>query len=198
MPMRLQELHPSMVHFPIALLPVAIGADLLGRLTGSRALLNVGKTAMGIAAAGAATAATTGLIAQQEVNADGEALDMLITHRNLNLAATAVATAMATWRSGEEKPSAAYLALGLASIGLVTYTAYLGGHMVYELGVGVQPADGIAEGHAPALTASNAWRATRHAASDLKSATGVTVKEIGEGKLVPALREAGGGKRVSQ
>jgi uncharacterized membrane protein len=196
--MRLQELHPSMVHFPIALLPVAIGADLLGRLTGSRALLNVGKTAMGIAAAGAATAATTGLIAQQEVNADGEALDMLITHRNLNLAATAVATAMATWRSGEEEPSAAYLALGLASIGLVTYTAYLGGHMVYELGVGVQPADGIAEGHAPALTASNAWRATRHAASDLKSATGVTVKEIGEGKLVPALRESGGGKRVSQ
>src|SRR5690349_21106828 len=96
MPMRLQELHPSIVHFPIAFLPIAIGADLLGRLTGSRSLLNLGKAAIGVAAAGAATAATTGLIAQQEVNADGQALDMLITHRNLNLAATVVATAMAT------------------------------------------------------------------------------------------------------
>src|SRR5690242_5445918 len=125
MPMRLQEVHPAMVHFPIAFLPIAIGADLLGRLTGSRTLMTLGKAAIGIAAAGAATAATTGLIAQQEVNADGEALDMLITHRNLNLAATAVATAMATWRGARDEPSAPYLALGLASTALVYYTAYL-------------------------------------------------------------------------
>jgi len=188
MPMRLQELHPSLVHFPIAFLPIAIGADLLGRLTGSRALFNLGKAAIGVAAAGAATAATTGLIAQQEVNADGQALDMLITHRNLNLAATVVATAMATWRTAAERPSAPYLALGLASVGLVTYTAYLGGHMVYHFGVGVQPADGIAHGHAPALTATDAWYVTKHAAADLKQAAALTAKEVGEGKLAPSLK----------
>lgn len=185
--MRLQEVHPSVVHYPIAFLPVAIGADLLGRLTGSRKLMNFGKAAIGIAAAGAAVAATTGLIAQQEVNADGEALDMLITHRNLNLAATVVATAMATWRGAREKPSASYLTLGVASTALVYYTAYLGGHMVYQFGVGVQPADGIAHGHAPALTASDAAYVTKHAAADLKSAVALTAKEVGEGKLVPAI-----------
>ncbi|HET7565475.1 MAG TPA: DUF2231 domain-containing protein [Gemmatimonadaceae bacterium] len=181
-----------MVHFPIAFLPIAIGADLLGRLTGSRTLMTLGKAAIGIAAAGAATAATTGLIAQQEVNADGEALDMLITHRNLNLAATAVATAMATWRGARDEPSAPYLALGLASTALVYYTAYLGGHMVYQFGVGVQPADGIAHGHAPALTAADATYVAKHAAEDLKEAVGLTAKEVGEGKLIPAITHRGG------
>lgn len=187
MPMRLQEVHPSVVHFPIAFLPVAIGADLLGRLTGSRTLMNFGRAAIGIAAAGAAAAATTGLIAQQEVNADGEALDMLITHRNLNLASTVVAAAMATWRGARERPTASYLTLGLASTALLSYTAYLGGRMVYQFGVGVQAADGIAHGHAPALTATDASYVAKHAAADLKDAVELTVKEVGAGKLIPAI-----------
>ena len=35
MPRRLQELHPALVHFPVTLLPVAIGADVIGRIAGS-------------------------------------------------------------------------------------------------------------------------------------------------------------------
>jgi uncharacterized membrane protein len=35
MAVRLNEIHPSLVHFPIAIMPVAIGADLLGHVTGA-------------------------------------------------------------------------------------------------------------------------------------------------------------------
>ncbi len=42
MPIRLQQMHPALVHFPITLLPVAVGADLLGCLTGSKPLHSFG------------------------------------------------------------------------------------------------------------------------------------------------------------
>lgn len=38
MVMRLHEIHPSLVHFPIALLPTAIASDLVGTFTRSRPL----------------------------------------------------------------------------------------------------------------------------------------------------------------
>ena len=62
-------------------LPVAIGADLLGCATGSRALREVGRWAMPLTAAAAALSATTGLVAQEEVKAEGRAHDLLVTHR---------------------------------------------------------------------------------------------------------------------
>lgn len=192
MAMRLQELHPSLVHFPLALLPLAIGADLLGRASGNEKLLEAGRIGIGLAAGSAAIAGLAGLVAQQEVDAQGRALDELITHRNINLSAVAIAAGMAAWRMTRERPSAAYLALGLASMGAVTYSAYLGGHMVYELGVGVKPADGLKkEGTVPELTPSNLGHAAREAADDLAAGARLTVKEIGEGKLVPAITHHG-------
>ena len=60
MAVRLEEVHPAIVHYPLAL-PVAVGADLLGRATGSDALATVGRTLMPIAAASAVVSAVTGL-----------------------------------------------------------------------------------------------------------------------------------------
>jgi len=142
MAMRLQEVHPSIVHFPLTLLPLSIGADLIGQMTGSETLKNFAKATMPFAAASAAIAAVAGLVAQEEVNATGEAHDMLVTHRNLNLTMVGTATAMSEWRAKRDEPTAGYLAIGLAGLAAMTYTAYLGGHMVYEHGVGVLDAAG--------------------------------------------------------
>src|SRR5581483_7534005 len=117
MAVRLQEVHPAMVHFPIALLPLAIGADILGRLSGRRSLREMGRRVMPVAAAGAAASAITGLLAQKRVQADGRARDILATHRTLNIAVAGAATALATWRWRRRRPSGAYLALGLSSVG---------------------------------------------------------------------------------
>ena len=140
--MRLQEIHPSLVHYPLALLPLSIGADLIGRATGSKALKDLARTTIPLAAASAAAAAVAGHVAQEEVNATGEAHDMLVTHRNLNLGMVGAATAMAIWRSRHDEATPGYLALGLPGLATMTYTAYLGGNMVYEHGVGVLPAGG--------------------------------------------------------
>ena len=185
MAMRLQEVHPAIVHYPLALLPLSIGADLLGRLTGSEALLALGRATMPVAAGSAAVAAAAGLVAQEAVNAEDEALDMLITHRNINLGLVGVATAMAAWRAKHEEPSAAYLGLGLLGLAAATYTAYLGGHMVYELGVGVKAADGLKPRRAPELRADNAGSVARTAVRDLRRSIPTAIEDTKEGKIVP-------------
>jgi uncharacterized membrane protein len=188
MAMRLQEVHPSLVHFPLTLLPLSVGADLLGRMTGSDTLRSLARTTMPLAAATAAVAAAFGLVAQEEVNATGEAHDMLVTHRNLNLAM--VGTAMAVWRSKHDEPTGGYLALGLAGLAAMTYTAYLGGHMVYEHGVGVPGAGGLRGGTSPEVAPGSLTEAVRATGRDLKEGVQHAVDEIRRGEIAPQLERS--------
>lgn len=43
MAMRTHEIHPVLVHFPLALMPTAIAADVVGAMTGNRTLMDMGK-----------------------------------------------------------------------------------------------------------------------------------------------------------
>lgn len=188
-PMRLQELHPALVHFPLALLPTAIAADALGRATGSEKLSELGRTLMPIAATSAAVAGVAGLIAQQTVELDDHTTDMVITHRNINLGLVGVAALMARSRVKQEKPGLGYLLLGLAGIGAMTYSAYLGGHMVYNHGVGVEKAGGLNEEQAPELRADNLGEVARVAGRHISEGTKVTVDEFRQGKIAPVLTD---------
>jgi uncharacterized membrane protein len=187
MAMRLQEVHPSIVHFPIALLPLAIGADLLARATGSERLARIGRTLMPLAAASAAVSAMTGLVAQEEVQAEGDAYDLLATHRSLNVSLVTLTTAMATWRLGRERAGAGYLALGLAGLGAMTYSAYLGGKMVYEHGLGVRPADGLRDGDSPEILPSTAGEVARRVGRDLERGVTSALDDLRKGDVLPAL-----------
>lgn len=187
MSMRLQEVHPALVHFPITLLPAALAADALGLATGSRTLMELGRRTIPLAAASAAVAGVFGLVAQQAVQLDDETTDLVITHRNLNLGAIALTAGMAVSRSRAEKPSLGYLAAGLAGLGTVMYSAYLGGHMVYEHGVGVQKAGGLNEEMAPHLVPESAGEATRLTARHIRDGATIAAQELGEGKLAPAM-----------
>jgi uncharacterized membrane protein len=187
MAIRLQQMHPALVHLPVALLPLAVGADLLGRVTGDQALLSFGRKAICIAAIGAVGAVASGLIAGEEVNVEGESRDMLITHRNLNLIATVAATAMAIWRSIHRRPSALYLGAGAAGIGIVAYTAYLGGKLVYDTGVGVEPAHGVYRADAPALRAGQVRAFVKTAGTDLVHGVQHMAQEVRKGQVVPTL-----------
>jgi uncharacterized membrane protein len=194
MSLRLHELHPMLVHFPLALLPLAVAADLAGRATGRRGLLGLGRGAIGVAAAGAVGSVVTGLIAGAEVNVEGRSRDMLMTHRNLNVAATLVTIAMALWRRRQDRPSAAYLGTGLAGIGVVGYTAYLGGELVYQYGVGVGPAKGVWRPDAPKLRKGETRAFARDAAVDVWHGVKHMAEELEQGKIVPALvSQAGAG-----
>lgn len=192
MAVKLHELHPSLVHFPLALLPLSIAADLLGRLTGSDSLLDLGRRTMPLAAATGVVAGVAGLMAQTEVKAEGPAMDLLKTHRTLNLGLVAIAGAMAAQRARTEKPSAAYIGLGLVGIAAMAYSAYLGGEMVYRDGVGIEAADGIRQKPAvPELTRETAGRALRTAATDTAKGIQLTVEESANGDLIPSLVNRG-------
>jgi uncharacterized membrane protein len=188
---RLQEIHPSIVHFPITLLPVAVGADLLGRVTGSERLKELGRTLMPIAAASAAVTAVTGLVAQEEVAVDGVAEDLLVTHRNLNLSLVTLSTALAAWRWRRDEPSTGYLALALAGLGAMSYSAYLGGKMVYEHGVGVKPAGGLRDGDSPELKPRQVGAIARRVGSDIERGVTRALDDLVHRDPLPAIGRGG-------
>ncbi len=201
MAVRLQEVHPSLVHFPIALLPLTVAADLAGSLTRNRRLSWLGRWGMVASAASAALAGVAGLIAQEEVNVEGPSMDTLITHRNLNLAVLGLTTALAVRRQAEEKAGPAYLGAAALAVGALLYSGYLGGKVVYEYGVGVQPAPGprggVYQGGGPPLTPANAPRVLRTAAHARGNGVKHLVQEVGQGKLAPSLFAGSGNGAAS-
>jgi len=190
MPMRLHEVHPTVVHFPHTLFPLAILSDLAGRLTGSRRLMDLGKTVMPLAAASAAVSGAAGLVAQEAARVEGRAHGLLTTHRNLNLGLIGTAALMSVARAREEVPGWGYLLLGLGGMAAMSYTAYLGGKMVYDHGVGVRAAGGLDEAASPSITLNEAGTAAATAGRHIASGIKHTAKHLREGEIAPELRRA--------
>jgi uncharacterized membrane protein len=184
--MRLSEVHPALVHFPIALLPVAVGADALGRLNDSRELHAVGRVGIVLAAASAALAGVFGFIAQEAVDIDDEAQPILQTHRTLNVAALGVVTAMAIARASRKRPTTGYLLTGVAAIAVVSFSAYLGGKLVYSHGLGVEKARGIYASD-PTILPRPERRAASTAVKDLAKGVAHAAQDVAHGELLPAL-----------
>lgn len=189
MTMRLQELHPSLVHFPIALLPTSLAADAVGRLTGNQSLMEVGRLTIPLAAASGMVAGLAGLIAQEAVRVEGHTSEQLITHRNLNLGVIALTTLLASKRARRRRPSLGYLLAGLAGVAVTSYSAYLGGHMVYEHGVAVKAAGGVDPNRAPELTLDTAAETARLAGRLLQQGADRAAADLRQGRTLPWLTE---------
>jgi uncharacterized membrane protein len=172
---------------PLALAPLSIVSDLAGFAADDPSLEAVGRATIGLAAAAAGIAAVTGLIAQEEVVAEGRAGDHLVTHRNLNLVGGLALAGMALWRR-EHQPGPGYLALGVGVLGTMFYTAYLGGKMVYDHGVGVKAAGGT-RGDVPELRWGEARRTARAALADVREGAAQAAGDIRDGRLAPSLRK---------
>lgn len=188
MPIRLHEIHPTLAHFPVALLPTAVGADLAGVLLDDASLNDVGQKLMPVAAASMAITGVAGFVAQEAVRTDDGAHDLLITHRNLNVGLLALTTVLATVRAGRRRPGPGYLLAGLAAAALATYTGYLGGHMVYAHGVGVKPGEGFDEARSPEIFQGRPETTARIAGENAGHAVKHAVHHLREGNVAPALR----------
>lgn len=194
MTIRLHEMHPAIVHVPIAFLPVSVGADLLGQVAGEP-LFSFGRKAMLVTAGGAVGAGISGLIAGEEVNVEGRSRDMLMTHRNVNVVAMLVVGCMALWRSRRDRPNSTYIGLGVAACGILGYTAYLGGKLISDFGVGVRPANGVYRSGAPELGKAPVTTFARAAGTDLVHGVEHLVEEVAAGQLAPALIGGSGEER---
>jgi uncharacterized membrane protein len=135
----LHELHPSVVHAPLALLPTAAVADLIAVTTGDAAWEKVGRRLWVVGTGSALFAGWAGLAASQEVRMEeGRARDMVYLHGALNGVVTLAAVGVTAWRA-TARPTATQVALSLGAVALSLYTATLGGKMVYDHGVGINP-----------------------------------------------------------
>jgi len=138
--MLLHELHPALVHMPLALLPTAAAADLISLTTRDGAWARVARRIWVVGSASALLAGVAGMAASQEVRLETpRARDMTFLHGVGNATVLLGALGVTAWRLRRE-PTSTTVALGLGACGLAVYSAALGGKMVYEIGVG-RPGD---------------------------------------------------------
>jgi uncharacterized membrane protein len=158
MALRTHELHPSIVHLPLALLPATAIVDLLAALSPrDRRLDRVARRLWWWTAGGSLLVGLTGMAASQEIELrEDRARDMMFVHGFGNFTLVLAAFGVAAWRS-RHRASLTSAAAGLLASGAAIYTAYLGGELVYTHGAGVKVLGGAAA-EAPALWSSEAPR----------------------------------------
>lgn len=185
------EVHAALVHAPLTLMPAAMAVDLVAAATDNEGLNKLGRALMPMATASMAVAAVTGLAAQNAVHAEGRAHDTLVTHRTLNATLLGLGVALSAARMRSEKPGAFYLLAGLAGLGVMGYSAYLGSKMVYEYGVGVGAGVGYDEARSPAIGQDPLSEVARASVADVVDAVADAAKETARGDLVPELGNKG-------
>ena len=153
MPMRTHELHPALIHGPLALLPAAALADLYAASTGGSG--RAGRALWMATAVSGLAAGAAGMAASQEIHLrDRKVKDMMWLHGLGNVTLVAAAFGVAFWRR-RHGPSLATGLLGLGAVAASMYTAWLGGEMVYAHGAGVKALE-TEEGKAPPLFSARA------------------------------------------
>lgn len=138
MQMKVHELHPSMVHAPLALLPTAALAEIGAALHPHRRDLPILRALWWTTAVSGLFTGLAGMAASQEVKTGGKhADDMMWLHGIGNVALVGGALGIAIWRA-RHRPSLAVGIGGLVASTVALYTAWLGGQMVYHHGLGVK------------------------------------------------------------
>lgn len=136
------NIHPSLVHFPIALLSIFFLLELLGSLFHREGLRQSASAMLYFGALGAAAAAAAGLYAASFVPHSQEVHGIMEWHERLGITVTILALILSVWRlvvKGMIAGMARAFHLLLATIMMVCmiFGADLGGLMVYGYGVAV-------------------------------------------------------------
>lgn len=146
------NVHPLIVHFPIAFLSGFLLLEVIGLAFRSAAVRQVASGMLYLGALGAVAAAAAGLIAEDSVP-HGEAVhDILEWHERAGLTVAGLAVILAVWRAlARARFSSMAQALHLFLAGIVAVCLFLGadlgGLMVYQYGVGVKSLQQAEEVH---------------------------------------------------
>ncbi len=144
------NIHPLIVHFPIALFSAGFLVGMVGYIFRKDILKNAGLVMVILGAAGAVAAALSGEEAEEAVgkflSAEGEqALESHETFGGVTVyilpAAALLNLLGAVFLKNRRRAAgallAAYVAAGILGVIMVNVTAYKGGRLVYEYGAGV-------------------------------------------------------------
>lgn len=133
-------LHPALVHLPIGLFALSFVLDLASLGSDSNALVRGAFYTMLVGIIGAGLAAVAGFADYSDIRADHPAKRKARTHMWLNLWAILLYAVNLLFRANalaETTTPLLPLVLSFISVGLISYSGYLGGVMVYDDGVGV-------------------------------------------------------------
>jgi len=143
------NIHPLVVHFPIALLYAAIAVDLVGCACWCNKPLRQAATLLyGLGAVGAIAAYLTGHAASQTVWLPGMAEPVLKEHwdwawRTVWFFPIVTVVRLVLLRPGRREPAVALVValalVGLVGIALLLETGDRGGRLVYQYRVGTNP-----------------------------------------------------------
>lgn len=141
------DLHPLLVHFPVAITIVVCGLEWGRWLLDRERLLNAGfwggaTPLLFLGLLGAIVAVISGLISEKGITATPELHKLIDTHQLLAFIAAGGLALLTFWRIGlrgefPRKHAILYLLLLLVVTVAVGAAAFYGGLMVYEHGAGV-------------------------------------------------------------
>jgi uncharacterized membrane protein len=126
------------VHFPIALLVAGLAPALIERRRPRPELSFMASWLLWLGTAAAWAAVVLGLVAEAWARHVPASWEAMADHKAMGIWTAAVFTALSLWRRRlPSKGGAFFLAVWLAACGLLLATAYEGGELVFEFGVGV-------------------------------------------------------------
>ena len=137
----LQNIHPLLVHFPLAFLSGAALLYLLAWASGRESWGWTGFSLLVVGAVSAVAAAATGLYAAEGVMVARSVRDqLLIPHQRWMLTTTGLALSLAAWASAARplpaKGRNAFLLLLVLLVAILVRGADYGGQMVYDYNAG--------------------------------------------------------------
>lgn len=140
----MENLHPLVVHFPLALLMLFFLADVAGSLLKNNAWRAVADWFLYAGTAFAGLAVLVGWLASTTVVHGEEVHDIMETHMRLGITSMFLALSLSVWRLSAKNllvgvTNALYLFFSGLLCLILIFTADLGGLMVYKYGVAVEP-----------------------------------------------------------
>ena len=139
----MQNGHPLVVHFPVALLTVATLATLVGAFVRAGWLAPFARVSLYVGTLGAAFAVVSGFFAAQTVAKVAAAAHALGEHQTygyiiLGLACALTAWSVVAWRrtASPPRPAAVWWIANAALLAVLVLGAKEGGELVHEYGVG--------------------------------------------------------------
>jgi len=140
----LPNIHPLIVHFPIAFFVAFFFADLLGGLLANLAWRKFATTALYLGTISALLTVAAGMQAAYSVPHDDITHAIMLRHQGFGISVTVLAVLLSLRRyfASEDfliSPTYGHFALSALLILLLTLGADLGGFMVYQHGVAVTP-----------------------------------------------------------
>lgn len=138
------NIHPFVVHFPIALLTVAFLCDIAAMLTKNSTLERVGWWNQCVGGVSLLLAIVTGLLAKENVVMIQPVESVIESHEQLAFLAAILCIATLFWRASKrsripERNRGLFLLVYGVGVGLLWAAGLVGGELVFVHGVGVTP-----------------------------------------------------------